>query len=61
MVQGTPRHLCLSVGPSCVLRGRKICCALELKSDYCLFVSLLLILSVSFYKKVFKKKIMLLF
>lgn len=52
----------IHVGPSCILLGWKICCALELKSNYCIFVLLLLIPSVSFYKKGFKKKkIMLLF
>lgn len=45
----------LHVGPRCFLIGWIICCALELKSDYCIFV-LVLILSVSFYKKCLKKK-----
>lgn len=55
------RCINIHVGPSCILIGWKTCCTLELKSNYCIFVLLLLILSVSFYKKAFKKKIMLLF
>lgn len=52
--EGAALHI-YPCGAQFTLIGWKTCCALEWKSNYCLFLLLLLILSVSFYKKVFKK------